>query len=432
MEELNQFVDWLRGHLGFLQTVDFWIQIGVLLVAAGFAWLVHRTWNKKSIELLSNQQKRFKQLSLKTAIRVVFPVSMLLIVSVASYVVQQLGFNNTLLRIAIPLLISLAVIRLTVYLLRKAFKPSPVLKAWENGISITIWIAVALYLVGWLPGLFKYLDSFALKFGSTRISLLSIIEVVISVGIFLAVAIWLAAFIEARIKRSTYLQRNMQVILAKIAKPLLIFFAIIISLDAVGVDLTIFTVFGGALGVGLGFGLQRIASNFISGFILIFDKSIKPGDVISLGQSFGWVKELNARYVVVKDRDGVETLIPNENLITTEVINWSYSDPSVRLKVPLQISYHDDPEKAINLMVEAAKVCPRVLEDPAPVCRLMEFGDSGITLELRVWINDPENGVSNVRTDIYLAVWKAFQQEGITIPFPQRDLHIKSTNVKLS
>ena len=181
----------------------------------------------------------------------------------------------------------------------------------------------------------------------------------------------------------------------------------------------------GALGVGLGFGLQRIASNFISGFILIFDRSIRPGDVVSIGDKFGWVQELRARYIVVKDRDGVETLIPNENLVTSEVINWSYSDPNVRLKIPVQISYGDDPERAMEIMLEAARNTPRVLKDPPPVARLMAFGDNGIALELRLWINDPQNGISNVRSDVNLGIWRGFREAGITIPFPQRDLHLK-------
>ena len=193
-----------------------------------------------------------------------------------------------------------------------------------------------------------------------------------------------------------------------------------------GIDLTALTVFGGALGVGLGFGLQRIASNFISGFIVLFDRSIRPGDVITIGDKLGWVQELHARYVVVKDRDGVERLIPNEMLITNEVINWSYSDRNVRLKIPVSISYNNDPEQALALLAAAARANPRVLAEPAPTTRLMAFGDNGIELELRVWLQDPEAGLGSVRSDINLAIWRAFKAAGIVIPYPQRDLHIRS------
>lgn len=202
--------------------------------------------------------------------------------------------------------------------------------------------------------------------------------------------------------------------------------AFLLALDTVGTDLGALAVFGGALGVGLGFGLQRIASNFISGFIVLFDRSIRPGDVITIGDKFGWVQELRARYVVVKDRDGVERLIPNETLITNEVIHWSYSDSNVRLKIPVSISYDNDPEHALALLEKAAAANPRVLADPEPTTRLIAFGDSGIELELRVWIRDPQAGLGSVRSDINLAIWRAFKAAGITIPYPQRDLHIRS------
>ena len=231
---------------------------------------------------------------------------------------------------------------------------------------------------------------------------------------------------ERRVRSSKHLNASLKVVLAKFLKFFLIALAILVALDAVGIDLTALTVFGGALGVGLGFGLQRITSNFISGFILLFDRSIKPGDVISIGDKFGWVQELRARYIVVMDRDGVETLIPNENLVTSDVINWSYTTPNVRLKLPVSISYGDDPELAIKLRIEAALQHPRVLKEPTSVGRLMEFGDNGIGLELRIWINDPEKGVNNIRSDINLTIWKAFKNNNVTIPFPQRDVYVKT------
>jgi small-conductance mechanosensitive channel len=216
----------------------------------------------------------------------------------------------------------------------------------------------------------------------------------------------------------------MRVGLTKFSSVFLYSIAIIIALNTVGIDLTTLTVFGGAIGVGLGFGLQRIASNFISGFILLFDSSIKPGDVITVGDRFGWVVALHARYIVVKDRDGVETLIPNENIITSEVTNWSYSDKHVRVKIPLQVSYQDDVEHAMQLMLDACNTSDRVLKNPEPTVRLRAFEDNGIKLELRLWLDDPEKGVGSVKSDINLAIWKSFKENNITIPFPQRDVHI--------
>jgi small-conductance mechanosensitive channel len=207
----------------------------------------------------------------------------------------------------------------------------------------------------------------------------------------------------------------------------------LLGLNAAGVDLTALTVLTGAIGLGLGFGLQSIAANFVSGFVLLMDRSIKPGDVISLsGQSgtstenFGWVQELRGRYVVVRDRDGVEMLVPNQQLISNAVINWSYTDPRIRLKLPIRVSYRDDPELALGILLTACEGQARVLQEPAPVSRLMHFSDSGIELELRFWISDPQEGVNNVRSEVNRAIWRLFKQHNITIPVAQREIVVQS------
>ena len=197
-----------------------------------------------------------------------------------------------------------------------------------------------------------------------------------------------------------------------------------------GLDLTTLNVLTGAIGIGLGFGLQAIAANFVSGFVLLMDRSIKPGDVISFTgttgtstEGFGWVQELRGRYVVVRDRDGVETLVPNQHLITNPVINWSYTDPRVRLKLPVRVELSsDDPEKALAVLLKAAEDQPRILRDPAPVSRMMGFNDYGFDLELRFWIADPQEGVNNVRSDVNRAIWRLFKENGITIPVAQREV----------
>ena len=237
---------------------------------------------------------------------------------------------------------------------------------------------------------------------------------------------WLSRLIESRAKQSPHISASMRVGLAKVSKFSLYALAFLFSLKSVGIDLTTFAVFGGAIGVGIGFGLQKIFSNFISGFILLFDRSIRPGDVISIGDRFGWVQALHARYVVVRDRDGVETLIPNENLITSEVTNWSYSDRTVRVRIPIQISYDDDPEQAMDLLLKACEGQTRILSKPPAVSRLVGFGDNGIDLELRIWLRDPESGVGNVRSDLYVNIWKLFKEYNVSIPFPQRDVRIIS------
>jgi len=410
---------------GLLRDPFFWWQVGVLGLSAAGALLVHFTLSK-SLTALSEESAEYavRRLALSTLQRILFPISMLLGVLAGRALLPHWGRPVDLLNLAMPLLTSMATIRIVVYFLRKTFRPGPAVKAWENLIATSVWIIVALHLLGWLPAVLEALDDMAVKVGDSRISLLIAGQLILSVALLWVLALRLARLIESRISHAHYVNANMQVALVKLSRVLLLVLAFLLALDMVGIDLTALKIFGGALGVGLGFGLQRIASNFISGFIVLFDRSIRPGDVITIDNTFGWVRELHARYVVVRDRDGVERLIPNENLITNEVINWSYSDRNVRLKIPVSISYDNDPEQAMALLLEAAHANPRVLADPAPAARLLAFGDNGIELELRVWIQDPEAGLVIVRSDVNLAIWRAFKAAGISIPYPQRDLHI--------
>ena len=420
---LSKVIDWLSqldyGHLAG--------ELVVLALAATVAVVVHRKLGQFLLESTSDIDSRhFKRFTLRSLQRIVFPLSMLLVALIGKGVLQHMQMNVILLELLVPLMLSLAGIRLAVYVLRKGLRPGPAAKAWETLISTSIWLLVALHLLGWLPDIARALDAFGYTFGTVRISLFTVFQFAVAVGALMVLATWLSKAVEQGLSRSSHISAGVKVGLAKTIKFGLYTLAGLLSLNAVGIDLSALTVFGGALGVGIGFGLQRIASNFISGFILVFDGSIRPGDVISINEKFGWVQELRARYIVVRDRDGVETLIPNENLITTEVINWSYSDKQVRLKLPVQISYDDDPEQAMEILLKAAESCGRVLKDPPAAARLIGFGDSGIDLELRVWIYDPEGGVGNVRSDLNVAIWRGFKEAGITIPYPQRDLHVKA------
>ncbi|PIS19021.1 MAG: mechanosensitive ion channel protein MscS [Zetaproteobacteria bacterium CG12_big_fil_rev_8_21_14_0_65_55_1124] len=420
----NTFTQWLS----YTSQPEFWWQLAILVLAVVTA-LIIRNMMKHSGGTAADEgegQSRLRKMSRKGLNRIQFPISMLMVTLIGQAILNHQEMVTPLLAIATPLLLSLAGIRIAAYILRKGFSPSPLLKSWENIIATMVWLMVALHLLGWLPGVLVALDGLAFSLGTSRVSLLLVLKLILTIGIFWMLALWLARLIEQRLSRSVHFSESSRVALAKFSKFMLLGIAILVALDAAGVDLTALTVFSGAVGVGIGFGLQRISSNFISGFILLFDKSIKPGDVITIGTKFGWVQELRARYIVVRDRDGVETLIPNENLVTTDVINWSYSDKAVRLKLPVQISYNDDPEQAMQIMLDCAFSSPRVLREPVPLCRLMQFADSGIALELRIWIQDPENGLGGVRSEVNLAIWRAFKQAGITIPYPQRDIHIKS------
>jgi small-conductance mechanosensitive channel len=286
-------------------------------------------------------------------------------------------------------------------------------------------------LLDWIGYLEGELDSIDLLPGTGHFTLWALIKGLVVVTLFLAIAGVVSRMVERRVMKIASLAPSTRIGISKFTHFFVLGFGALLGINAAGVDLTTLTVLTGAMGLGLGFGLQAIASNFVSGFVLLMDRSIKPGDVISFTgttgtstENFGWVEELRGRYVVVRDRDGVATLVPNQNLITNSVINWSYTDPKVRLKLPVRISYQDDPEVALQLLEEAARQVTRVLQEPKPASRLMHFGDSGIELELRFWIADPQAGVNNVRSEVNRAIWRAFREQGITIPVAQHDVRM--------
>lgn len=419
------FIDQSQQLFRALEDPNFWWQILILVgVFAIAAWINQRI--QALLESRNTGSTGMHHVAVRSAQRVVWPLTALILLLPAREILYRYQLPVTVVDVAVPVLTALAVIRLSIYILRKAFTVNPLLKSSENALVLLAWTIVILHIVGWLPWLLGMLDNIAISFGETRISVLSAINLLFVVSIAFILALWLAEAINRQLGKMPGVTPSMRVGVSKFTRFILATFAFLIALNAVGINLSSLAIFGGALGVGLGFGLQRIASNFISGFILVMDRSIKPGDVITVGDKFGWVHELNARYIVVRNREGVDTLIPNENLITSEVINWSYQDSNVRLSIPIQISYDNDPEKAMDVMLGCAFASTRVLQTPPPTIRLTEFADSGIELQLRVWISDPENGFAPVRTDINLAIWRAFKEAGISIPYTQRDIHIKS------
>ena len=266
--------------------------------------------------------------------------------------------------------------------------------------------------------------SIAIAIGGLRISPL----LVLKTTALMLLALWLAVvasnFIERRINNTSELTPSVQVLIGKLTRLSFVTVAILVVLGAVGINLSAFAFFSGAVGVGLGFGLQKIVSNLVSGFILLADKSIKPGDVISIDEGFGWVTSIGARYTSVETRDGREFLIPNEDFVTQRVINWSHSNEEVRLEVKFGVSYDSDPHKICELAVQTAESIKRTLTNPAPVCFLIGFGDFSLDFILRFWIRDPADGVTNVRGAVMLALWDAFRREGVEIPYPVRDVRI--------
>ena len=348
-------------------------------------------------------------------------------------VVGALHLDDVLVEIAVRLVSAYIIVRIAVLVFEASLGEKSWLQSWESRAAFFIWLAIAAEILDWLDPIIETLDHFGLTTGKNRITLWSILKLLFTLTIFMVVATWVGRWIERRLMRLHSVALSTRIGISKFISAVLIGLSILLGLNAAGVDLTALTVLTGAIGLGLGFGLQSIAANFVSGFVLLMDRSIKPGDVISFtGQTgtstdgFGWVQELRGRYVVVRDRDGVEMLVPNQHLISNPVINWSYTDPRVRLKLPVRISYKDDPEVALQVLLQACEGQRRVLRDPLPVSRLMHFGDSGIDLELRFWISDPQEGVNNVRSEVNRTIWRLFKEYGITIPIAQREVHMRT------
>jgi len=340
----------------------------------------------------------------------------LLLMWLANGILVGLGRPGHLVETAASLLSAWVIIRLTASVVRD---PN-----WSRFIAVTAWTIAALNILGLLQPTIDLLDGLAVTLGETRISVLLVLKGVLILAVLLRLALGASVVLERRVTGFEGLTPSVQVLLNKAVKVTLVIVAIVVSLSAVGINLSAFAFFGGAVGVGVGFGLQKVVSNLVSGVILLLDKSIKPGDVVEVGQTYGRIQSLGARYVSVVTRDGTEYLIPNEDLITNQVINWSFSNRLVRLKIPVGVAYRTDVPRAMALMTRAAEETPRVLDRPKPSCQLKGFGDSAIDLELRIWIDDPENGISNVSSEIRLKLWELFRDNGVEIPFPQRDVHL--------
>jgi small-conductance mechanosensitive channel len=357
--------------------------------------------------------------------RILFPLCGIALLLVAQSAVGRLHATG-LMRLAVTLLAALAAVRFLVYLLRTILPAGSQVAAWERVIAWGVWGWIALHLSGLLPGITGFLDSLRIPFGRHPVSVLLIVNVALSVLATLIVALWLSRLVERRLMGAETLDVNLRVILAKLAKALLLLLALLFALDVVGVDLTLLSVFGGALGVGLAFGLQKIASNYVSGFIILADRSLSIGNTVTVDNREGVVTRMTARYIVVRNNDGTEALIPNETVITSTVVNQSYSDPRVRVAIPVQVSYDSDLDHAIEIMRRTAAAQPRVLTDPAPAVVIQRLADSGIDLELGVWIRDPEAARGPLRTRIYLELLRGFREHGIGIPYPQREVRLLS------
>jgi small-conductance mechanosensitive channel len=355
--------------------------------------------------------------------RILYPLLALIFVLIGRAVLEQFH-HVTVLNLAVPLLTAFAAIRALVYLLRHVFAPSGALAAGERWLAIAVWVGVVLHFTGLAPELIGALERIAFHMGRQRISLWLIGQAALSVSLTLLVSFWLAAVIEGRLMAAESLDLSLRVVLGRFVKALLVLAAVLTSLGLVGIDLTVLSVFGGALGVGLGLGLQRIASNYLSGFIILLDRSIRIGDMITVDKYSGAVTHINTRYTVLKALDGTEAIVPNETLVNTPVQNLSFTTRENRLAIQITVAYDSDLEQVKRILLAAAAAHTRILDDPAPVVYLIRFGADGLELEMGFWIRDPERGSLNVRSELNFAIWGEFKLHNVSVPFPQREIRM--------
>jgi small-conductance mechanosensitive channel len=361
--------------------------------------------------------------------RVGFPLVMLLAVLLGRELADVWLVNTHLLNLAVPLLLSLAGVRLAIHALRYVFEPRESLRLWERTAAWLIWGAFALHITGLLPRIHAAMEALSFQSDSHRFSLWLLFQAAVVIVAAIVVALMLARLVESRLMGVTQMNLSLRMALSKAARTVFLILAVLVALPAVGIDLTVLSVFGGALGVGIGFGLQKVASNYISGFIILLDRSVRIGDLVTVDNKYGEVSQINTRYTLLKALDGTESIVPNEMLISQTVINHSLSKPNVRISLPVQVSYDTDLEQAQALMLESARSQSRVIldePDNLPKVFLKEFADNGVLLELAVWIRDAGEGQNNLRSDINWAIWRRFKSAGIEIPFPQRVVHLVS------
>ena len=394
------------------------IELGIIAVGIFVAWFVSKRLQVFIAEHEEKSKSKAKRILFFTLGRLIFPLLLFGWVGVFAIGFTIFKQDWPVLLTAINLVVAWFIIRLG-----SSFIENPLI---SKTVASVIWVIAALNITGYLTPVVDFLDQTKIELGQTTVSLYAIVSSFISIAIFLWIAFALIKLVDNILKSSKNISLSARALLSKTFKFTLVAAAFIFGLGAVGIDLTAFAVLGGAIGVGIGFGLQKIFSNLISGFILLLDKSIKPGDTINVAGQYGRVETLSSRYVSVITRDGIEHLVPNEEMIISRVENWSYSHDNLRLRIPVGIHYKSDVNKAIELCLEAAADVQRVMTLPKPACLMKGFGDSSVDLEIRIWIRDPMSGCSNVKSEVLLGVWNKFHEHGIEIPYPQRDLHLRS------
>lgn len=417
---MNKF-EFIKNNfsLDFLLSIPTLWQLCAILAALGLSFFTNQIIKNYVVGSAVNNWK----MATDGLVRIISPI-IILIVLFLSKIYLDTFQTTSILHIAISLINALIVIRLGIYFIRYLIKPSPWIRALENTIASLVWVIVALYLFGLLSPIRETLIQVQFSFGDNNFSLFLVLQVIFGSALAILFAVTLGQFIENRLMKVDQLDMNARVMLNKILKITLYVVAVVVALSSIGLDLTFLSIFGGAFGVGLAFGMQKIASNYVCGFIILLDKSIHIGDILMVGEHYGAVTLIRSRYTVLRKLDGIEVIIPNETLISENIINHTLTDRKSRISIDVQISYKSSVDKAFEIMLNSAKNESRVLNDPEPSVFLMKFADSGIDLMLSFYIVDPEEGSWGLKSDIYREIWNEFQKHGIEIPYPYRTVEI--------
>jgi small-conductance mechanosensitive channel len=416
----NWFFTILAWTKDYLVSWENLVQVGILLVIRLVGVLAGRPATrfieKKSIDF------HYPHILLASFIRTLFNlISLILsvvILLIGLQVFRHFGLTSFILELVLNLSVAWIVIQLATSVILDPY--------WSRFAAIIIWFLTALNIIGVFESIVTLLGNTGFSIGQTRLTLLSLLQATIILTILLRIINWLNSQFERRLNVIPGLNPSTRLMMGKVTHITMLVLVTLIVLNTIGIDFSSLALFSGAIGVGVGFGLQKVVANYVSGLILLSDKSIKPGDVIQLADAFGWVRQMGGRYISVVTRDEKEYLVPNEDFITNQVINWSYSNDIIRLKVGFGVSYKSDPHQVINLVNVAIENIDRILRDPSPTCLLKKFGDSSIDFELRFWIKDPQNGISNISSKVLLKIWDTFKSNQIEIPYPQRDVYLKN------
>jgi small-conductance mechanosensitive channel len=417
---LQTFMAWLLGEvLTSTNVVYTAMQIPAVVGSGCAAWWVHDFANPALTQRIRQSSATdYAQYILTTLASLVFPALWAIGLLLSTVVALSFGWPHDVVRIVINLLAAWVVVRLASILVR-----DPV---WSRLVASVIYAFALLNILHLLAPTLALLDRLAITLGSFRLSLLTVLQGMISLAVLLWAAVLASKVLERRIHELPNLTPSVQVLIGKLLKATLITLAVVIALTSVGLDVSAIALFSGGLGLGIGFGLQKIVSNMISGVVLLLDKSIKPGDVIQISGTYGWVASLGARYVSIETRDGTEFLVPNEDIITHQVVSWTHQNDLARLKVQVQVPFDTDLDEALALLLKAAGKPVRVLKEPAPRALVLDFRDGRAELELRFWIRDARNGIRNVSSEVRLEIWRLFRAHGLSLPVPRHDITVSS------